>query len=138
MKTSPLLLLLLLVALSAFGQNQEIQRELMLRQQQSDAFALQLRQSQELLKVPPAQRLAAESRQLSERHRLENLSAQQLREVRPDADDGLRSYERSKAQEERRSLLSPIVESPVKRDATPRPLIPAPKSNANLIEAPGP
>ena len=135
MKTSPLLLLL--VALPAFGQNQEIQRELMLRQQQSDAFALQLRQSQELLKVPPAQRPAAESRQLSERHRLENLSAQQLREVRPHADDGLRSYERSRAQEERRTLLSPIVESPVKPRATPRPLIPAPKSNASLIEAPG-
>lgn len=127
---------LLLVALSAFGQNQEIQRELMQRQQQSDAFALQLRQSQELLNVPPAMRPAAESRQLSERHRLENVSAQQLREVRPDADDGLRSYERSKAQEERRPFLSPIVELPVKPAAPPRPLRPAPKVNVDLSDAP--
>jgi len=117
MKTSALLLLL--VSLAAFGQTQEIQRELMQRQQQSDAFALQLRQSQELQKVPPAQRPAAESRQLSERQRLENVSAQQLREVRPNANDGLRSFERSRAQEERRPLLSPTVEAPVKPDAPP-------------------
>jgi len=134
LKTIPLLLLL--VAVSAFGQNQEIQRELMQRQQQSDAFALQLRQSQELLKVPPAKRPAAESRQLSERHRLENVSAQQLREVRPEAGDALRSYERARAQEERRPFVSPIVEMPVRPDAPARPLEPAPKVNVTLIEAP--
>jgi len=128
-KTGPFLLLL--VALSAFGQNQEIQRELMQRQQQSDAFALQLRQSLELLKVPPAERPAAQSRQLSERHRLENVSAQQLRELRPDADAGLRSYERSRAQEERRPFLSPVVEPPAQPAAPPRPMRPAPRVNVD-------
>ena len=47
--------ILLLVAMAgpALAQDQEIQRQLMQRQQQYDAFTLQLRQSQERLQIPP-------------------------------------------------------------------------------------
>jgi hypothetical protein len=100
-------LLLLACALPALAQQQDVQKELMLRQQQSDAFNLQLRQSQEALKAPPAARPALESRQLTDRQRLENLSEQQRLDVKPDTPQSLRPYEREKADAERRSLASP-------------------------------
>jgi hypothetical protein len=100
-------LLLLACALPALAQQQDVQKELMLRQQQSDAFNLQLRQSQEALKAPPAARPALESRQLTDRQRLENLSEQQRLDVKPDTPQSLRPYEREKADAERRSLAAP-------------------------------
>ena len=45
-------LLLLLAAPAVLAQHQEIQKQLIQRQQQSDAFTLQLRQSQEA-PMPP-------------------------------------------------------------------------------------
>lgn len=98
---------ILLLPLTALAQDQAIQRELMQRQQQSEAFSLQLRQSQELSKVPPEKRLEVESRQLSDRQRLENVSERQIREVKPDGTPEPRAYERQKAEQERRPLLTP-------------------------------
>jgi multidrug resistance efflux pump len=65
------------VAFPACAQEQEIQRQLIQRQQQSDAFTLQLRQSQERLQVPPGdlrRQQELDARQTSERQRLENVS----------------------------------------------------------------
>lgn len=95
---------LLLLAPPAFAQDQAIQRELIQRQQQSEQFNLQLRQSIEASKVPPgdaARRMEVEMRQLGERQRLENVSERQLREVKPDTPQDLRPQERQKAEEER-------------------------------------
>jgi hypothetical protein len=104
-------LLLAAIAAPAAGQDQAVQRELIRRQQQSDAFAQQLRQSQQLLKVAPGElerRREIESRQLGERQRLEQASEQQVRDVRPDTSQELRPYERLKAEEERRPLIAPL------------------------------
>jgi hypothetical protein len=98
------------ITTSALAQDQAVQRELMRRQQQSDAFVQQLRQSQELVNVPPgdaARRREVEIRQFGERQRLEQASEQQLRDVRPDLPPDLRTYERLKAEEARRLLIVP-------------------------------
>jgi hypothetical protein len=95
------------VAFPACAQEQEIQKQLIQRQQQSDAFSLQLRQSQETLKAPPSARPELETRQLSERQRLENVSEKQLRDVRPDTPQELRPIERQRADDERRPLTIP-------------------------------
>jgi hypothetical protein len=100
----------------------DIQKQLVQRQQQSDAFTLQLRQSQEALKVPPAARSAMEARQLVERVRLDNVSDQQLRDVRPETPAALRAHERYRADEERRPFYSPIVKC---RSRPRRPAAPA-------------
>lgn len=108
MRLTPFVVLLL--AAPAFAQDQAIQRELIGRQQQLDRFALQLQQSQQLLKVDPGDlggRQAIERRHLVERGRLENASERQLREVKPDTPQELRPYERHKAEEERRPLTVP-------------------------------
>jgi hypothetical protein len=129
--------LLATVALPAFAQNADIQKQLIQRQQQSDAFTLQLRQSQEAVKVSPAIRPAVEARQLSERVRLENVSEKQLLEVRPETPATLRPIERSKADAERLPFLSPVVELPVKAPLSPPPpLQPSLKGNVDVIEAP--
>ena len=57
-------------------------RALLERQQQSDAFARQLRQSQELLGVPAAQRPALERAQAAQRIEGENLDARQRESLR--------------------------------------------------------
>jgi hypothetical protein len=99
-----------LIALPAFGQELAIQRELIMRQQQSDAFTLQLRQSQQQLQIPPGdvrRRVELEASQLQQRQELDNLSARQLREVGPDTPAELRPLERLKFDEQRRPLLTP-------------------------------
>lgn len=96
--------LLLLLASPALAQDQAIQRELIQRQQQSEQFNLQLRQSIEASKVPPSdtkQRMEVETRQLGERQRLENVGERQLRDVKPDTPQELRPQERTKAMQER-------------------------------------
>ena len=106
-----LAVLLTLVAAPVLAQDPAVQRELMLRQQQSDAFVQQLHQSQQLLQIPPGdfeRRRALESRQFGERQRLEQASEQQLRAIRPDLPQELRPYERQKAEEERRPLIVPL------------------------------
>ena len=105
--------LLLVIAVPAFAQDQPVQRELIRLQQQSDAFALQLHQSQQMLKVPAGElkhRQEIESRHLEERQGLENASERQLREVKPDSPQELRPYERQRAEEERRPLTVPANE----------------------------
>ncbi len=93
----------------SFAQDPGVQRALIQRDQQSAAFGLQLRQSQEALKVTPANRANLESRQLSDRQRLDNMGEKQLLELKPDAPDSLRPYERQKAGDERRPIVVPIA-----------------------------
>ena len=105
-----LALLLAGFALPAVAQDAEIQKQLMQRQQQSDAFTLQLRQSQERLQVPPGdlKRLQElDSRQAGERQRLDNLSERQLRDVKPDTPQELRPIDRQRAADERAPLTIP-------------------------------
>ena len=107
------LVAILLAAITgpALAQDQAVQRELIRRQQQSEAFTQQLLQSQQLLKVTPGdlgRRREIESRQLGERNRLEQATERQLLDVRQDTPQELRPYERIKAEDERRSLLAPI------------------------------
>src|SRR6185436_7724876 len=128
--------LLCLIALPAFAQDADIQKQLIQRQQQSDAFTLQLRQSQEALKVPPAARSAMEARQLVERVRLDNVSDQQLREVRPETPSALRRIERSRADAERLPFISPAVELPVKAAVPPPPMQSSLEGHVAVIDEP--
>ena len=131
-------LLLAALALPVLAQDADIQKLLIQRQQQSDAFSLQLRQSQEVLKVPPAMRPAVAARQHSERVHLENLSDKQLRDVRPETPETLRAHERHQAEVERRPFYSPIVEIPFKAAPPPPPLQPSLKNDIEAIELPRP
>ncbi len=109
-------LLLVLCAVPAHAQDADIQKQIIQRQQQSDAFSLQLRQSQERLLVPTGdtRRLRElDARQTGERQRFDALSERQLRYVRPDTPQELRPQERQRAADERRPFLSPVVEVPV-------------------------
>ena len=104
-----------LIALPAFGQEQAIQRELIMRQQQSDAFTLQLRQSQQQLQIPPGdvrRRAELEASQLRQRQELDNLSARQLLEAGHDTPAELRPYERARFESERRPVL--MLQEPVR------------------------
>jgi hypothetical protein len=120
----------------ALAQNAEIQKQLILRDQQSADFALQLRQSQEALKVSPANRASFEARQLSERQRLENLNGKQLLEVQRDIPEALRPQERQQLEADRRPFMSPIVEVPVQPAPPPVKMEPSLKGNVDVIEAP--
>lgn len=99
-------LLLFVLVFPVSAQDQEIQKQLIRRQQQSDSFTLQLRHSQELLRAPLARRQEAESRQLAERQMLEIVNERQLRDVKPDTPQELRPQERQKADEERRPIVA--------------------------------
>lgn len=102
--------LLFLAAAPLYAQEQEIQKQLIQRQQQSDAFLLQLRQSQERLQIPPGdlkRMQEVEARQTGERQRLDDLSEKQLREVKPDTPPELRPIERQRAADERAPLTIP-------------------------------
>ncbi len=104
--------MLALIASPALAQDQAIQRELILRQQQSDQFNLQLRQSLEAAKIPPGdvkRRTELESRQLGERRQLDNMSERQLRDVKPDTPQELRPQERTKAEQERQPIVAPVA-----------------------------
>ena len=106
-----LAILITVVAVPAFAQDPAVQRELILRQQQSDSFVQQLQQSQQVLKIPSGdveRRRELEARQFGERQRLEQTNERQLREIRPDLPQELRPYERQKAEEERRPLIAPL------------------------------
>ena len=91
------MLILLVFAVPAFAQEQDIQRALIQRDQQSASFALQLRQSQQ----------KDTSNHLAERHWFDNLSAWLIRSVGLDTPQELRPYERQKAADERVLLFSP-------------------------------
>lgn len=64
---------LLVCAAPAFAHDAEIQKQLLQRQQATDAFNLQMRQSQEALRASTGDRQALDTRQFSERHRLREL-----------------------------------------------------------------
>jgi len=115
-----LLILACLVSGEALAQERDVQRALMQRQQQSDEFALQLRQSQERLQATPGdlnQQQYVESRQLGERQRLENLGTQQQFSTGPRRSDADLSRERQVQQPYELRLPPPQVRAPV----TPRP-----------------
>jgi hypothetical protein len=117
-------LVLLICTAPAFAQDAGVQKHLMQRQQATDAFNLQMRQSQEALKASPADRQAIEARQFSERQRLDNLSDQQLRDVQPNTPQSLRPYELQKTDMERQPFRGPIVEVPVKQAPKAEPILP--------------
>ena len=92
------------------AQEQDIRRQLIQRQQQSDAFTLQLRQSQERLQVAPGdlkRMQELDARQSGERRQLDTVSERQLREVKPDTPQDLRPVERQRAADERAPLTIP-------------------------------
>lgn len=104
-----LLLMLVTVPHFASAQDQDIQRALIQRDQQSDAFALQLRQSQQRLAIPRddvRRQQEVEARQLVERQRLDDVSEKQLRDVRLETPSTLRPYERQRSEDERRPLVT--------------------------------
>ena len=133
------IILLFILAIPAFAQDPGIQRELMLRQQNTDAFQLQLRQSQERLQIAPGdlrRQQDVEARQFSERQRLNTVSERQLSEIRADTPQELRPYELQKAAEERRPYVLPLGKI-IQKPADPvRPLPGLPKGNIDVIEAP--
>jgi hypothetical protein len=100
--------IILALAAPAAAQDDDVQRELIRRQQQSDEFTQQLRQSQELLKVPPGDldaRTRLESKQLEQRQQLENLDASQLQRAGKDTPPQFRPQERERMKVERRPLV---------------------------------
>lgn len=132
-------LFLAMMALPALAQDQGLQRQLIQHQQQSDAFQLQLRQSQQRLQNPPGDirsQQELDARQFSERQRLDNVGARQLNEIKPDTPQELRPYERQKAEDERRPLTVPAKEIPRRAGDEPKPLPASPRGIVQVIEAP--
>jgi hypothetical protein len=118
-----LALLLVVVAVPAFAQEQDVQRALILRDQQSAQFALRLKQSQEA--PPPA---AGDQRHLRERQALENLGEQQLQSLQKELPLELRAYERQRAADERiLRLPPPVVRAPQPEKPRPLPVEPLPR-----------
>jgi len=111
-----LVLVLALVTAPALAQEQEVQRALIQRDQQSAGFAQQLKQSQEQVQPAPG-----DNRHLNERQRLENVSGQQLLDVEKDPPQAPRAYERQKAADERTLLFAPPVVR-IPEPQKPRPL----------------
>ena len=128
--------LLLVLPFSCLGQSAEIQKQLLLRDQQSAEFALQVRQSQEALRVAPADRAHMESRQLWDRQRLETLDTRQRLDVTPHTPEALRPLERQQLEADRRPFYSPIIEVPVRPAPPPTKMEPSLKGNVDVIEAP--
>ena len=130
---------LALLAIPAFAQDQGIQRELMLRQQNTEAFQLQLHQSQERLQVAPGdlrRQQEFDARQFSERQRFDAVSDRQRGEIRADTPQELRPYELQKAADERRPYVLPLGKIIQKTEGPVRPLPGLPKGNVDVIEAP--
>lgn len=106
------LLVLVALPLCALAQDAAIQRELILRDQQSDSFRMQLQQWQERLAVPPGdlrRQQEVDARQVLERQRLDQVNEHQLRDVKPDTPAELRPYERQRAEAERRPFVTPAA-----------------------------
>ena len=123
---------LFLAAAPALAQEQEVQRALIQRDQQSAGFAQQLRQSQE-----PVQPAPGDNRHLNERQRLENLSGQQLLNVDKDPPQAPRPYERQRAADERTFQLPPPVVRPGPLPK-PAPLPAQPAGIVDVVPAPPP
>ncbi|MGH8709047.1 MAG: hypothetical protein ACREVD_13435 [Burkholderiales bacterium] len=100
------LALLLVVALPAFAQEAEVQRALIMRDQQSAQFAARLGGAP-----------------LAELQRLENLGARQLLEVQKDPPPALRAYERQNAaQAHVLALPPPVVRASAPEEPRPLPV----------------
>src|SRR5437868_10721126 len=115
-----LLILACFLSGAALAQESDVQRALIQRQQQSDDFALRLRQSQGRLQATPGdlnQQQYLESRQLGERQRFENLGAQQQFSNGPRQSSADLSRERQMQQPFELRLPPPQVRAPI----TPRP-----------------
>jgi hypothetical protein len=117
-------LLFVLCAVPAFAQDAGVQQQILHRQQATDAFNLQMKQSQEALKAAPAERPALDARQLSERQRLDNVSEQQQRDVQANTPQSLRPYELQRADMERQPFRGPVVVVPVKSAPKTEPILP--------------
>lgn len=102
-------------AAPAFAQEQDIQRALIQRDQQSASFALQLRQSQEGQLAP------GDNRHLNERHRLDKLHGIQLQLMVRWMPLELLPYERQRAADERELQFGPPMVR-VQQPQKPRPL----------------
>ena len=130
------------VAGTAQAEGPAAQRALIERDQQSEAFSRQLRQSQVALRVPPgdaARRRQLESQQLEERREAENLNASQLRDAgRPHAADltvarELRPYERERMAGERRIVPPSPGAEPAAAPPAPLPLPGAPRRGVDPV-----
>ena len=124
-----LLFALLALAATAYAQERETQRALIQRDQQSAEFALQLRQSQEGVRLSPG-----DNRHLNERQRLDNLHVQQLQSVQKDTAQELRPYERQRAADERLLQFAP----PVARMQPPEKPLPLPEPMPEAVSPIGP
>jgi hypothetical protein len=109
-----------------------VQRALMQRQQQSDDFALQLRQSQQRLQLAPGdlnQQQTLESQHLSERQRLDSLGAQQQLSIgqgTAGATQDRLSADRERQMELQRPFELRLPPPQVRAPVTPRPKDPVP------------
>ncbi len=117
-------LILLVFAVPAFAQEQDIQRALIQRDQQSASFALQLQQSQQ----------KDTSYHLAERHWFDNLSAWLIRSVGLDTPQELRPYERQKAADGLLLQFAP----PEARTPAPEKLRPLPAQMPQAVTPIGP
>ena len=118
------MLFLLVFAVPAFAQEQEIQRALIQRDQQSASFALQLRHSQQ----------KDTSNHLAERHWFDNQAARQIQSVAMDTPQELRPYERQKAADEHLLQFAP----PEVRMPAPDELRPLPAQMPQVVTPVGP
>jgi len=140
-------LLVLATAGAALADDAAVQRALIERDQQSERFGLELRQSQERLAVPPGDRRRkqeVETRQLMERQRFDELGGRQLegagRPLSPDPATAreLRPYAREKAARERRLQLPPPKELKPRNEEPPRPLPGGSRPGVELVTPPPP
>jgi hypothetical protein len=97
-------LLFAIACAPAWAQEQDVQRALIQRDQQSAEYALRLRQSQESPQPAPG-----DNRHLEELQRQQNAGDQQLQSVQKDTPQALRPYERQNASREQVLRLPPPV-----------------------------
>ena len=105
---TPIIPIVLALAAPAAAQDENVQRQLIQRQQQSDEFVQQLRQSQEAAKLPPGDpdaRRRMEMKHLEQRRRLENLDAEQLKRAGEGTPPQFRPQQREQMKEERHPLV---------------------------------
>ena len=122
-----ILLIACLVSTSSFAQDNDVQRALLLRQQQSDEFALQLRQSQHRLQLSPGdlnQQQSLDTQHLAERQRLENLGAQQQLSAGQGLQRGV-AVDRTREGLLQQPFELRLPPPQIRADITPRPKAPA-------------
>jgi len=130
---------------AALADDAAVQRALIERDEQTERFGLELRQSQERLGVPsgdPRRRQELEARQLKERQRFDELGERQLESAgrplspEPATARELRPHAREQAARERRLQLSPPKELQPRAEEPPRPLPGGPPKGVDLVTPP--